>query len=52
MRWRSDGRSAGGFTLLEMLAVIVVLGLALAVIVGRMPRPGPGATLGMAARTV
>ncbi len=52
MRWRSDGAPAGGFTLLEMMVVIVVLGLALSLIEAWMPRPSPAVALSMAAGRV
>lgn len=48
MRWQGESNADAGFTLLEMLAVIVVLGLALALIVPRLSGPSPEVTLRMA----
>jgi len=52
MRWHSEDVPAAGFTLLEMMAVLVVLGLALALIVGRLPRASPAVALSMAVGAV
>lgn len=52
MTSRPDTDPAAGFTLIEMLAVVAVLGLVLALVAGRAPPRSGAIEAGAAARTV
>ena len=52
MIWRSNRRPPGGFTLLETIVVVVVLGLMLGILAGFVPRRPARLELANAADTV